>query len=225
MAATLVLLGVQPLRAQSRLLGLLTLPQVFGNGPCTPFQPQTIHLFEGPDQAKPVGRIYVEKYWNIQGQACDGLVVHVHMEGRQPQELTTEEYGYEAPAAMVFARKHPWYKVRTGEGDAWMHAEPQNRYLAMEELLKDQLTYLTGAWTGVFYATPGGRTFKPRAVEEQATIAVLRWARVRNEAWLLVETTPGCFVEDPRTFQKIRGWVPQYGRDSEPTVWFFSRGC
>src|SRR3712207_5148021 len=85
--------------APERIIGLLALPGVFGEGPCKPFEPRTITLYSDAGATRVIGTIQVDQEWSFAPHGgCEGLEVSVH-EGQQRTELPTREFEYEAPAA------------------------------------------------------------------------------------------------------------------------------
>jgi len=92
--------GTSSAAAQDRVVGLLTLPEVFGNGACDRFSPQEVPLHATPNGAS-VGAGHVVKYWIFHSNGgCDNLEVAVRLQGSSAdQPLPTQEYAYEAPAA------------------------------------------------------------------------------------------------------------------------------
>jgi hypothetical protein len=163
MLATVVLLTLAPgLAAQDhdRIIGLLTLPEVFGAGPCDPFKPYPVTLYAAP-QGGQLGTIQVDNYWTLHGVngagGCEGLEVNVHLRGSSTAPaLPTEEYTYEAPAAIVLEQRGRWFRVRLRDGSAWVNASERDVFHPLEELLTDSLTSLTESWDRMLASEPGG---------------------------------------------------------------------
>jgi len=134
-----------------RVLGLISLPQVFGMGPCDTFTPVPVGLFAEPDSTMVRGTIVVDVPWTFHdGGGCEGLSVKVRSaDAAVPLDLPTLEAGYEEPAAIVLEHRGAWFRIRLHEGSAWMHAGPDNAFLPLERLIEDGLTYV---------ANPGGAT-------------------------------------------------------------------
>jgi hypothetical protein len=90
-----------------RVIGLLALPEVFGNGACDRFTPQEVALYGAPESARVVGVIRVDVGSTAPSNGgCEGLRVGVHMTGTPASDpLPTKEYGYEDPGAIVLARR------------------------------------------------------------------------------------------------------------------------
>lgn len=106
--------------AQDRVIGLLTLPEVFGNAPCAPFEPRVVTLHAEPGGAQ-VASVHVDQNWSFAPHGgCEGLQVSVHR-GDARTELPTREYDYEAPAAVVVEQRGLWFRIRlTGGATAWV---------------------------------------------------------------------------------------------------------
>ncbi len=212
---------------QDRLIGLLTLPQVFGEGPCTAFEPRPIALFARPRAQKPIAHIQVDKYWVFHDNGgCGNLEVRVHEPGRTAEPVPTEEIEYEAQAAIVVARDREWFRIRTSRGPLWLRGAADNTYVSLLELLgPDALPYMTADWDGSSYASPGGSRVRWPAIEPQQGVRVLGSKRLTADLWLFVETTAHCSGSDDPKRPTYRGWVRAYGRRGPPAVWFSSRGC
>lgn len=67
--------------------------------------PEEVPLFSAPDGAEPIAVIGVDRYWTFLSLPCEGLIVRVHPRGGEPPELPTEEFQYEAPAAIVYEQR------------------------------------------------------------------------------------------------------------------------
>jgi hypothetical protein len=72
----------------SPVIGLLALPEVFGEGPCRPFAPREVPLYAQPRDLRPVARIQVDRPWSfLTDGGCEGLQVRVHPTNRPPELL------------------------------------------------------------------------------------------------------------------------------------------
>ena len=59
---------------RTRVVGLLALPEVFGNGPCDRFTPQDVPLYSAPEPGRIVGVIRLDKASTPQSNGgCDAL--------------------------------------------------------------------------------------------------------------------------------------------------------
>jgi hypothetical protein len=144
-------------RAAEPVIGLLTLPGVFGTAPCERFTPQEVPLYSAPDSSGATGVIRVDRNWTFaEHGGCEGLTVNVHRHGTNAvAELPTMEYEYEAPAAVVLRQRGRWFELRLSDGTAWVHASASDRYLPLRDLLADGLTYMTDEWDRMLAAVPG----------------------------------------------------------------------
>src|SRR6266545_7588941 len=128
-----------------RVVGLLALPEVFGNFPCDRFTPQEVPLYAAPESARVVGVIRVDEGSAASSNGgCEGLRVGVHMTGIPASDpLPTKEYRYEDPGAIVLARQDGWFQIRLATGSAWIRSSPRDSFHPLEQLLLDGLTHLT----------------------------------------------------------------------------------
>jgi hypothetical protein len=213
---------------QTRVVGLLALPEVFGNGACDRFTPQDVPLYGAPDSARIIGLIRVDEGWTASSNGgCEGLRVGVHMTGTAASEpLPTNEYSYEEPGAIVLESRDGWFQIRLATGSAWVRSCPRDRFHPLEQLLLAGLTYLTEAWDGRL-APSAAAPSRPARIEtrsSQPSVRIVRSQRIRGELWFDLEViTSPC--EDPNVKALDRGWVPAHTMSGEPVIWFYSRGC
>src|SRR5690242_13777554 len=105
-----------PAFAQEKVIGLISLPEVFGSRECAPFEPRAIMVHSNATDGNIIGSIEVDQNWSFAPHGgCDGLQVRVHM-GTQKEELPTREYDYEMPAAIVLDQHDGWFKIRLHQG-------------------------------------------------------------------------------------------------------------
>ncbi len=227
-------------RAQDRVIGLLSLPEVFGDDVCDKFSPSEVKLYDAPGSQSIVGAIRVDQYWSFPPEGgCRGLTVRVHRPGKPDAvALPTEEYGYETPAAIVLDECGRWFKVRLEEGAAWLLASARDTYFPLEKLLDSSLTYLTGAFDGRLASSPGAalhrvqragdgwRAGAPGSGSPGKDVRVVEFRRVGGRLWIHVEVlSASACVPDVKPRVVRRGWLPAQASSGEPTVWFASRGC
>lgn len=214
---------------QEQVLGLLTLPSVFGEAPCDHASPHEVRLYAAPASGHAVGSIKVDSPWTFHaGGGCDGLTVNVHRTGRPHVDpLPTREFDYENPAAIVIDRQDHWYKIRLADGSAWLQAPKRSSFLGLDRLFTDRLTYLTEEWDGRLAAAAGGplRGDTRRDLSERS-VRVREVRRTASGFWIhvaVLEASPCESSGDPRVASE--GWVPAHAVSGELTVWFYSRGC
>jgi len=217
------------------LIGLLTLPEVFGNHACDRFDPEPVALYSAPDSLEEVGAIQVSQYWTFHDVGgCGGLVVTVrHAESGAETGLPTAEYTYGSPAALVLERQDPWFRIRLDEKSAWVRASELASYHPLEELLLDGLTFLTGSWDGRIAPSPGSALVEwerdppvDRDAPRESAVDVLRAVRIGDQIWLKIAVLSHSFCESNEKPRVVgRGWIPAHTTDDRLTVWFFSRGC
>ncbi len=218
--------------AQDRVIGLLALPEVFGDGPCARFEPRSVPLYAAADGKQAIGTIEVDQNWSFAPHGgCEGLEVSVH-QGAARSELPTRELEYEAPAAIALDRRGLMFKIRlSGNRSAWVQA-PAARFMSYESLLEEftGVTFFTEAFTGELRNAPALTVAnRPTAKAKPGLPArVIESRRVGDRLWLNVEVFNHslCLAGangPPETI--ARGWLLAYADDGEPTVWFSSRGC
>jgi hypothetical protein len=228
--ACLALLSASALaQQQTRVIGLLALPEVFGNGPCDRFTSQDVPLYVAPESARVVGVIRVDEAATASSNGgCEASRIGVHMTGTTVSDpLPTKEYGYEEPGAIVLARRGEWFLIRLATGSAWVRSAARDNFHPLEKLLFDGLTYLTEAWDGRLAPSAGapGRLARVEASSSQFSVRVIRSQQLRGELWFELEMITSPCGEDPNVKALDRGWVPAHTTSGEPVVWFYSRGC
>jgi len=220
-----------PSAAQDKVLGLLSLPEVFGKGPCHQFEPAAISLRPTPGAATSVGSIQVDQHWSFAPHGgCEGLKVSVHTDGRRA-ELPTLEYANESPAAIVLAEQGGWFKIRLAAGAGWLQASPRDQFMPLADLFSEYptLTTLNDTFTGPLLEAPGGT---PAAVKPLLAaglpVRVLEVRSVGDRQWLQVAVMSHSICDADRSgppdVEGI-GWLPAHAASGEPMVWFSSRGC
>ena len=226
--SVLLLLAFTPaLQAQERVIGLLSLPDVFGDGPCQRFVAREVALYAAPDSQRQVGSIRVDRHWNFpQEGGCEGLEVGVHFTNPlRHSALPTEEYDYEAPGAVVLEARGEWFKVRLSGGTAWLRASRTSAFFPLPRLLASHPAHLTDAFDGRLAASPGGAlSTRSDSLARHVNVSGFRevagrlWIEVEVMSWSLCES-----VEKPTIL--ARGWLPAHAPSGKPSVWFSSRGC
>lgn len=224
-------LATSAARAQDRVIGLLSLPEVFGAGQCAPFEPEQIALHAAPNDAKPIAFIRVDQNWSFAPHGgCEGLKVSVH-EGAQRRELPTLEFDYEMPGAIVLEERGQWFKVRLASGTGWIAASPADRFMPLADLFEEfvGVTAISARFTGRLVAAPG-RPADPSSPQVKASqpARVIEIRNVFGQAWVQVEVLDHsiCSAAEKGPPETIAtGWLPLHMPDGEPTIWFSSRGC
>jgi hypothetical protein len=149
MTIALAVITVILAQAGDRVIGLLALPGVFGEGPCERFEPRALTLYADAGATRVIGTIEVDQNWSFAPHGgCEGLEVSVH-EGQQRSELPTREYDYEAPAAIALDRRGQMVKIRLSGGRSGWVASPPARFMSYESLLDEftGVTFFTDALT------------------------------------------------------------------------------
>ena len=225
---TILLMGVSPAGAAERIIGLVSIPEVFGSGPCAAFEPQDVTLHAAPADGKPIAVIRVDQNWSFAPHGgCEGLKVSVHRGAAAKDVLPTREFDYEAPGAIVVDRRDGWIKIRLHQGVAWFKASPVDRFMPLSDLYEEfvGVTAINKSFTARLVSTPGmlGGPILPRVSPAQP----VRVAEVRDE-WVKVEVLNNsvCTAADNGPPEVIAtGWLPLHDADGEPSIWFSSRGC
>jgi hypothetical protein len=218
-------------QAQDRVIGLLSLPEVYGARMCAPFEPGQIALHAAPNDGKAIAFLRVDQNWSFAPHGgCEGLKVSVH-EGTARREFPTLEFDYEMPGAIVLDQRGQWFKVRLASGTGWLEASAADRFMPLADLFEEfvGVTAITKAFGGQLVAAPG-RSAEPASPRVTA-LQPARVIEIRNvfgQAWVQVEVMNHsiCSAAENGPPDVVgTGWMPLHASNGEPTIWFSSRGC
>lgn len=215
-----------------RLIGLLSLPQLFADPACKSCAAGPLLLFAGPESARQIGEARVVKPGEWPANApCTLPEIAVHLSAAEPpvQEFPTMDFARDRPGAIVLARRNGRFKIALQAGTAWAEPVASAEFHALETLVSTYPTRLTRSWDGSVCAAPGdsasctdaGSGAKPGPVE------VLAHRTVAGESWVEVRTADpadGC-PHPGAVGPPIRGWVRMHDARGNPAVWFDTRGC
>ena len=236
LALTLALFAVpvmpQSFERTAGMIGILPLPEVFGSEPCVRFEPREIPIFRSPATGRPFGKIHVAKPWTYPKEGgCSGLVVQVGTTDSVANEsaLPTMEFAYEQPGAIVLRQADSWFEIALPKGTGWIRVKDAERFLSVERLLKDNLSYLRKNATLPLHTRPGdpvARRVPPTRTTVDLPVAVQAFMRVADTLWVQVDLLSA----NPCTEEKVpeapaSGWLPFHDAKGQPSVWFWSRGC
>lgn len=214
-----------------RVIGLLSLPQVFGSTMCAPFEPQDIPLHSTPNDGTAFAFVHVDQNWSFAPHGgCEGLKVSVHR-GAERDELPTREYDYEMPGAIVLEQQSGWFRVRLQQGSGWIKASIADRFMPIAELFEEfvGVTSITQSFTGPLLAEPGGRAVTPAPkVVPPHPVQVLEFRDAGGRSFVKVDVMSHSLCDagnhgPPEVV--ATGWLPLHAANGDPTVWFSSRGC
>jgi hypothetical protein len=152
-----VLTGAPARQAETPIIGLLALPEVFGaDVPCADFVPKDIPLYATPGFSGILATLHADK--PTPGIDCVVSPVRVRRADGRLDDLPTKEHAYEAPAAIVLEERRGWFRIRLADGAAWLRASPRDEFHPLERLLEDGVAHLTEAWDGHLAPSPGSAT-------------------------------------------------------------------
>ncbi|MEO7156266.1 MAG: hypothetical protein ABI039_01815 [Vicinamibacterales bacterium] len=176
--------------AQDRVLGLLSLPEVFGARVCAPFEPGEVALYAAPHDDQAVAFIRVDQNWSFAPHGgCEGLEVSIHR-GEHHEELPRLEYDYEMPGAIVVDRREGWFEIRLKDKPAWVKASSVNRFMPLADLYEEfvGVTAISQDFTGRLLGEPGVLTgpIMPRVSPSQS-VRVIELREARGQQWVNVD--------------------------------------
>ena len=211
-----------------RLIGILDLPEIVQGGCGSAPGRATASVIGTPSQSGPSGG---RRYWReVPNVACGLMIERV---GGVKEEVPTLESGYEIPAAIVFERRGPWFRIRLKDGSAWIRHTDESDFLSYPDMLRDHLAHTMQTWNGTLRATPGvtGRVtpLSPEwkvLTDRQLSIEYLGSRRVGNDVWLHIRlAAQAACGQVYEGVADVEGWIPAYHTDRTTLAWFSSRGC
>ena len=222
-----LVLSAVPAFGQERIIGLLSLPDVFGPRQCAPFEPRDIELHASPNDGQPFASIRVDRNWSFAPHGgCEGLEVSVH-QGEQKLDLPTLEFDYEMPGAIVVEQRDGWFKIRLDKRTAWLKAPIAGRFMPLSDLFEEfvGVTAINQSFRGRLTSGPGASPgpIMPNVIPAQP----VRVLEIRGE-WVRIEvlSNSACTAANDGPPEVVAtGWLPLHDQAGAPTVWFSSRGC
>ena len=225
-----VMLAAQAAPAD-RVIGLLSLPQVFGTTMCDRFEPQDVVLHSLPSDGTAVASIRVDRNWSFAPHGgCEGLAVSVHR-GEAREALPTLEYDYEMPAVVVLEQRSGWFRIRLQQGSAWVKASTLDRFMPLADLFEEfvGVTRIEKQFAGSLLREPGaGATANAAPVKPGQSVQVLEFRDVAGRSFVKVEVMSHslCSAGDLGPPEVVAtGWLPLHAPTGDPSIWFSSRGC
>ena len=217
------------------VVGMLEMRELFGEYPCDRFVPEPVDVHVGPSAASVrVGVIETTKHWYADDQSdCEWIEVGLRSQATgEVTGLRFMEYSYEEPGLVVVERRDDWFRIGSDESIGWIQSRDPSKFHSYQNLVQESLSYLTDAWPGGFWPSPGASDPIAVPTEWQAytanetMIVVLESAVVQNELWFRVRLDPdyGC-GRVTAALPVVEGWVLAYSPTGSPQIWFHSRGC
>src|SRR5262245_27303090 len=217
---------------RERVVGLLSLPEIVGDG-CGPTQPASTTLYAGPAATtESVGSI-IFRVADRQpdGGSCGSAQLLVQVAGGADEELPVDEVSYEIPAAIVYEQSGTWFRVALQRGSAWITRTDSNDFQSYPDLLKERLAYVRKGWAARLWQAPGQGpgtripTAWSRYLADNIPVEVLDVQRVNGVSWIRVRLQTESCGETLAGVEPATGWIPAYQTSGRPAVWFYARGC
>lgn len=197
---TLALLALAVLQDQGPLpvIGLLEVPQLFRGDSLR----RELEVYASPDPHAQKRKITLRR------------------------ELILREHAYEEESLAVLRQSGSWLEIALADGTGWIRTPGGSRFRGLEELLSNNLSYLTKDWDGKLWddpSDPATRQFKRSTPEPPVSILATRW--IDGALWIQVRILDAtiCETRTPRVLDS--GWLPAYSPAGAPNLWFHSRGC
>ncbi len=216
-----------PSSAQDRVIGLLTLPEVF-SAECEPFVPRPGTIYDRPRGAA-IGTIDALEPPSSLPSAEGGCIDVTVLQGQTRRALPTREVSYEAPAAIVLDQRDGWFRIRSSEGTPWVAPSPEHEFYDLARLFNEDesITATTAGFTGQLRREPAGPSSGELLTEYQPLV-VKEIRLVGGREWLRVDVLSHSPCDANINIDPVpiaNGWLPAHAANGEPAVWFYSRGC
>jgi len=207
-----------------RVIGLLALPEIVAPE-CAPSESGRASLYANPSTSTaPLGAIE---------RAPDGecRILVRRAAAKSEEQLPTDESSYETPAAIVYQRMGPWFRIALQHGSSWVRRDKPNDFLPYPQLFRNRLAYIREGWDARLWNTPEGGvpTSLPAKWKSYAAqnvpITYLGFRRVAGELWIRVRLENESCGEPLEGVKPVEGWIRAYRPTGETSAWFYSRGC
>ena len=213
----------------SGTIGVVRFPTLFGAGLCPRYDPVPVALYAERGDSASIGQIRVASSmtWPEEG-GCSGLVVTSVSPGSEHQ-LPTREIDYESPAGIVLAKVGGWCELQLQGRTAWIHAECETGFSAVEDLLPGRILYLFDGALQSARDQPAGSPSAiglPLSEAERVFAELMDVQTVDGTVWLRVAAShvSVCDTEsEPGETQEF--WIPLRDANGSLQLWYYSRGC
>jgi hypothetical protein len=212
-------------KSPERIIGLLELPDIVGEGCGALMARATANAFARPAQdSNRVGTVVMRD----EGNAGCGLMIERVDGGKE--DLPTLEIGYEIGAAIVYERRNAWYRIALKSGSAWIRRDNPKNFRSYPEILRGRgLGYLAEHWQGTLRSVAGrsGEMARvPRGLDEREIgMKYLGSRQIGKELWLHVQLMTEQCGQTVEGVGMLSAWIPAYRPNGSPAAWFRSRGC
>ena len=222
---------------EERVVGLLRLPEIYGDYPCQAFEPAKVNIYSEPSsQRAPIGAIErVNPIKPPEHPDCDTPVVVVRRSGAgaNPEAFPSDESGEDFTTAVVYERSGLWFRIALTHGSGWIRRENDEGFLAYPEILMSEsfLTYLRPGWDGSLWTEPGRGTAVPAPDawrthrSREIPVRITSTRKVGNDMWIQIRFETETCGQSLGKLPPLQGWIPAHRASRVTSVWFYSRGC
>jgi len=221
-------------QTQERIVGLLHLPELYGEYPCQAFKAKKINLYAtASDERPPIGTIErTNAHKPPEHPDCDEPIVVVRGLNGNISALPYDESGDEFRTAVAYERSGRWFRIALSRGSGWIQADPDN-FLAYPDILMSEsfATYLRPGWDGNVWTEPGSGSAEAAPSgwrvyrEKEIPIRILATRIVAGVVWIQIRFESEFCGQTLGKLPPLQGWLPAYKGSVDTSVWFYSRGC
>lgn len=214
---------------EEKIIGLLSLPQVFGDEQCEVFTPISISIFDEVE-GKNIGAIKQNERVNENG-GCYAItaISDLNTSSRKTGRLPTKAFDADSnEAVIVLEQKHGWYKVLVSDGTGWIKPALNSKFMPIEFLLSTfGAAYLSDEWDGYIFDKPNSlfKFYQGHKVDDM-DVDILGSGMYENRLWFHVKKiAPIDAVDKGKNYKEVTGWVPAYSLEGDLNIWFSVYGC
>ena len=224
-------------QTEERVVGLLRLPEIYGDYPCQAFEPKKVSLYSDSSRDRaPIGAIErVNPIAPPERPDCESPVVVVRRSGSASgsEPFPSDESGEDFTTAVVYERAGLWFRIALMRGSAWISRVSDEGFLAYPDILTSEsfLTYLRPGWDGNLWTEPGrgAGTPAPEAWRShrnsEIPVRITATRNVGNEMWIQIRFESESCGQSLGKLPALQGWIPAHRSSRATSVWFYSRGC
>jgi len=224
-------------QTEERVVGLLRLPEIYGDYPCQAFEPKKVNIYSEASSARtPIGAIErVNPIKPPERPDCDSPVVVVRRSGvvASSETFPSDESGEDFTTAVVYEWSGLWFRIALSKGSGWIQRDNPGGFLAYPEILMSEsfTTYLRPGWDGNLWTEPGRREVAPAPSEwrthrrEEIPVRIIAIRKIGNDIWIQIRFVTESCGKSLGKLPSLQGWIPAHRASRATSVWFYSRGC
>jgi len=224
-------------QTEERVVGLLRLPEIYGDYPCQAFEAKRVNVYtEASSEHTPLAVIErVNPILPPERPDCDSPIVVVRRSGvvSGTEPFPSDESGEDFTTAVVYERSGRWFRIALSKGSGWIQRDNDDGFLPYPEILISESfqTYLRPGWDGNLWREPGVGSAMPAPDSwrthrsEEIPVRITTSRKVGNDIWIRIRFETEVCGKSMGSLPSLEGWIPAHRASRATSVWFYSRGC